>query len=178
MRVAFVMESIVIVLNGASSSGKSSLARALQVLSPLPLLHASLDTFVDMVHWPVITGGDLRRECHTNGLDNFHKVLPILTASRFPVVVDHVFCVHRWYEDCRVALAGKKVYWVGVRCSLEILEVRENARGDRQIGFARAQYESVHVNKPYDLEIDTSVMSSEQCARAILEFITANETKG
>jgi chloramphenicol 3-O phosphotransferase len=39
----------VIVLNGVSSAGKSSLARALQAITWPPFLHAQLDVFTQML---------------------------------------------------------------------------------------------------------------------------------
>lgn len=166
------MKTVAIVLNGASSAGKTSIARALQRLSKIPVLHASLDTFTDMFHWAVISDVETRRECHRTGVANFHAALPILTASRFPVVVDHVFEQHAWFEACREALGDTKTYFVGVRCPLEVLIERERARGDRRIGLAQWQYERVHDQKSYDFEVDTSQPSPEECAAAIIDFVT------
>jgi chloramphenicol 3-O phosphotransferase len=85
------MNSVVIVLNGASSAGKTSIAQAIQRLSGTPTLHAALDTFIDMFHWPAIADQDEKFQCHATGVSNFHAALPILTANRFLIVVDHVF---------------------------------------------------------------------------------------
>ena len=43
-----------VILNGAGSSGKSSIARALQSMTTEPFLHVAMDTFLDMLpasHW-------------------------------------------------------------------------------------------------------------------------------
>ncbi len=168
------MQSVVIVLNGSSSAGKTSIAKAVQSLSKSPVLHASLDTFTDMFHWPAIGDLEVQRECHQVGVANFHAVLPILASSRFPVIVDHVFEQHAWFESCRDALSEKRTYFVGVRCPLEVLIAREKARGDRRIGLAQWQFDRVHENKSYAFEVDTSTQSSEACASAILDFV-ANE---
>jgi chloramphenicol 3-O phosphotransferase len=169
------MNSVAIVLNGASSAGKTSIARAIQRLSATPVLHASLDTFVDMFHWPVIASQEERWECHRTGVANFHAALPILAASRFPLVVDHVFEQYAWYEACRSALRENRVYFVGIRCPLAVLEAREKARGDRKIGMAASQVERVHERKIYALEVDTSIQSPEECAAAILGFVESAE---
>lgn len=170
------MNSVAIVLNGASSSGKTSIVRAIQRLSKTPVLHASLDTFTDMFHWPAIIEPEERGECHRFGVANFHAALPILASSRFPIVVDHVFELHAWFEDCRNALKAKKTYFVGVRCPISVLEERERARGDRKPGMARSQIDRVHERKPYALEVDTSVQSPDECATAILNFVEGAET--
>jgi chloramphenicol 3-O phosphotransferase len=121
-----------------------------------------------MFRWDAIADTEVRRRCHTVGVANFHRALPILAAGEFPVVVDHVFERPEWHEACRAALAGKTQLWVGVKCPMEILRAREAARKDRRIGLAEYQFGRVHDNQSYDLEVDTSVLSSEACADQIL----------
>jgi chloramphenicol 3-O phosphotransferase len=169
------MNPVAIVLNGASSSGKTTIARSIQRLSKTPVLHASLDTFTDMFCWPAISEPGVRGECHRFGVANFHAALPILASRRFPIVVDHVFEHYAWFEDCRDALKAKRTYFVGVRYPVSVLEERERARGDRKPGMARSQVARVHERKPYALEVDTSVQSPEECATEILRFVESAE---
>ncbi len=159
-----------IVLNGASSSGKTSIVQSLQKHSRLPILHASLDTFTDMFDWPSVREEE-RKECHRVGVSNFHKCLPTLASSRFPLVIDHVFERMDWFENCFRSLENRRILFVGVHCPLAILEERERKRGDRRIGLAKAQFDLVHVDKVYGLEFDTSEMDSETCAKVILKEI-------
>lgn len=159
---------VAIVLNGASSSGKTSIVRALQRLSSVPMLHASLDVFTDMFDWTSVRDEATRRECHRVGVGNFHSALAILASGPFPVVVDHVFERRAWFESCSAALGASRAYWVGIRCPVEILEVRERNRGDRRTGMARWQADRVHQGMSYDLELDTSLLSPNQCAERIL----------
>ena len=169
---------MVVILNGTSSAGKTSIARASQASSARPFLHAALDTFTDMFRWDAIADAEVRRRCHAVGVANFHRALPILAAGEFPVVVDHVFEQSEWYEDCRAALAGKTQLWVGVKCPLEIVRAREAARPDRRKGLAEFQFGRVHLDKTYDLEIDTSRMSAEECADQILQRLGLNPAEG
>ncbi len=60
---------------------------------------------------------------------------------------------------------------MGVKCPLEELERRELARGDRQIGFARMQYERVHRYGEYDYEIDTHDHTPEECAAQLKDLL-------
>lgn len=166
------MQSIAVVLNGASSAGKSSIAKAIQRLSPVPALHASLDSFTDMFDWAAIGDQTVRDECHRVGVSNFHAALPILASSRFLLIVDHVFEQHAWFEACRDALKAKRTYFVGVRCPLAVLEQREKARGNRRIGLARWQFERVHQEKPYAAEVDTSLLSPDESAASILNLVS------
>jgi len=51
---------------------------------------------------------------------------------------------------------------------LHVLQERETARGNRIAGEARAQVDAIHHGIEYDLIVDTSVQSPEECARSIL----------
>ena len=68
-------------------------------------------------------------------------------------------------------LAGHDVTKIGVFAPLDVLEQREAARGDRLIGLARWQFERVHQGAQYDLTLDTSARTPEQCAADILRHL-------
>ena len=161
-----------ILLNGTSSSGKTSIARAIQKMASIPFLYASVDAFTDMFDWDVIAGAELWQECDQAGVAIFHRSLPALLSTRFPVVIDHVLEHRHWHQECHEALQGHKVLSVGVHCPLELLREREKARGDRGIGLAERQYPRVHRHGGYDLEVDTSKLSPNECAQHILEAFT------
>ena len=167
------MKPIAIVLNGASSSGKTSIAKAIQRLSRTPVLHASLDSFTDMFCWSAISDPIVQRECHRFGVDSFHASLSILASGRFSLIVDHVFEQHVWFEATRDALKVMPIHFVGVRCALAVLEEREKSRADRRVGLSRWQFDRVHEKKEYDLEVDTGSQPPEVCAETILK--TAEE---
>lgn len=61
------------------------------------------------------------------------------------------------------------VFMVGVFAPLDVLEARELRRDDRLIGLARWQYDRVHKDMSYDLEIDTSIATPMECAELIKE---------
>lgn len=161
----------IILLNGTSSAGKSTLARALQRKAGIPLLHTSLDTFVDMFLWEAVTDPAERRVCHAAGVDNFHHSLAHLAAGPFGMVVDHLLILPEWHEATRAALANRRVHFIGVRCPLEVVEARERARPDRQAGMAASQFSHIHRNQTYDFEVDTSRVSPDAGAEQILAFI-------
>jgi chloramphenicol 3-O phosphotransferase len=66
-------------------------------------------------------------------------------------------------------LAPFRLFRVGVFAPLDVLEARERQRGDRLIGLARWQYDRVHKDAVYDLEIDASAATPAECARLIKE---------
>jgi chloramphenicol 3-O phosphotransferase len=73
-------------------------------------------------------------------------------------------------------LTGLPVLFVGVRCPLDTIMARRNA--DPQDGYydsgesvpepVQRWQDAVHAGKVYDLELDTSVLSPEQCAERIV----------
>ncbi|SOB81506.1 chloramphenicol phosphotransferase CPT [Streptomyces sp. 1331.2] len=182
----------VIVLNGGSSSGKSSIARCLQELLPEPWLHLGADTMVDALP-PSLRGdgGDGGGSGGISGLeggDGTVEVGPVFAAldaawtlgvaamarAGARIVVDEVFLgttasQARW----RAALEGLSVLWVGVRCDPAVAAAREAARGDRVTGMAAAQAEAVHEGVTYDLVVDTSRASAAECSGLIAERVLA-----
>ncbi|MBO1414983.1 chloramphenicol phosphotransferase CPT [Streptomyces sp. FH025] len=172
----------VIVLNGGSSSGKSSIARRLQELLPEPWLHLGADTMVGALPPRLLGGGE--GIGGLEGGDGTVAVGPVfarldaawtlgvaaMARAGARIVVDEVFLggaasQQRW----RAALEGLDVLWVGVHCDPAVAAAREAARGDRVAGMASAQARSVHEGVSYDLLVDTSRSSSADCARIIAE---------
>ena len=83
------------------------------------------------------------------------------------MIVDHVLLEPEWLPDLAGRLAGHEVLFVGVRCPLDVVVAREAARKDRTIGQAAAQFDVVHRAGGYDLEVDTSVLTSDEAAERI-----------
>nr|WP_280940041.1 hypothetical protein [Agrobacterium bohemicum] len=52
-------------------------------------------------------------------------------------------------------MAGHDVFFAAVHCPLEILVAREAARGDRPMGSAKKDFETIHVGKRYDIELQS-----------------------
>lgn len=171
------MKPIAIVLNGASSAGKTSIAKAMQQLWPSPLIHASLDSFTDVFAWSAIQSKEAREQCHAFGVQSFHSYLSTIADSDYPIVIDHVFEQKSWFESTRDALHQRATFFVAVRCDLPILEDRERKRGNRRLGLARRQHEIVHKSMNYDLEVDTNNLSSMDCAKLVIEMATKNSPR-
>jgi chloramphenicol 3-O phosphotransferase len=178
------MTATVILLNGTSSAGKSSIAESLQTILHDPWLHVSLDTFLDMLperfhddpeafFWrtEVDAEGVEQIEIETGPigrrfLSGMRQAIAAMARAGNNLIVDDVILDHGLIEYDEL-LAGFVFFKVGVRAPLAVLEERERSRGDRQPGLARWQFPRVHAGARYDLEIDTSLADPATCAMRI-----------
>ena len=80
------------------------------------------------------------------------------------LVVDILIEKEEWVVDYLTLLAGYDVFFVGLHCSIEELERRERARGDRPVGDARRDLDIVHRWTTYDLELDSEEPLEENVA--------------
>ena len=174
----------IILINGTSSSGKSSIVRALQKQSSQPYLDAGLDRFLWMLPsryldrplWDDVLG--LASSAGQTGhalVRAIHRAIVSLSHSGMNVVADHVLVEPDWVRDCAELLHEMPAFLIGVRCPLAVLEERERSRRDRTLGQAKAQFSLVHAHDIYDLEVDTSLMSAQECAAAILVRVNSGE---
>lgn len=170
----------IIIINGTSSSGKTSIVRALQDMLEEPYIEAGIDKFIWMLPhryldrplWDDVLGkanqaGELGHQL----VIGMHRTAEDLSKTGMNVIVDHVLVEDNWWQDCAERFSELPAYLIGVRCPLEILEEREKARKNRTLGQARLQFDIVHGKGVYDLEVDTSKFSAEKCARMIKESI-------
>lgn len=185
------MPGQVIILNGAPRSGKSSIARAIQESFDGVWMNLGVDSYEQVTPPRLRPGIGLRPGGERPDLEVF---VPRLYAALYESIAAHsrlglnvVTDVghHDAYSkplgclaDCARRLAGLPVLFVGVRCPIEtIMERRaasEPGRGyvtgssDDPVPLpVRLWQEAVHRPGLYDLEVDTSVLSPEQCAEAI-----------
>ena len=148
----------IILINGASSSGKSTLARQLQQTLPIPCWHFSFDHLRDSNALPMarVRSGEFDWSAMRPAVfDGFHGCLPVLAEAGNNLIVDHIIENEMWMSDLVKLLAGLDVFFVGVHCPLPELERRERERGNRRVGEARTDYQVVHGFAEYDLEIDS-----------------------
>lgn len=183
----------IILLNGTSSSGKSTLAKALQAALPDPWLVVGIDTvvfalpgrFLDQPLWSEVfryvpiegtTDRAFRIETGELGealISGLHHAVTALAGRGLSVIVDHVLLETVWLDECRALWADIPWLFVGVRCPLPVIERRERERRDRTIGQAAAQFAVVHRDRAYDVEVDTSELAPETAAAAIIEALAS-----
>ena len=163
----------IILLNGASSSGKSSIGREL-----LPLLE---DPWFLV---PVDGVSGMRSTVHTRELDEdgiaemlrrtrlgYHRTVAALASVGNDVIMDYPLSEAWRLDDLLEVLDGYDVTLVEVWCSPEELGRRESARGDRPAGLARSQ--TLVYSHPYDLRVDSTAATPAACAKEIAEALPA-----
>ncbi len=182
----------IILLNGSSSAGKTTLAIALQQLLPDPWQHIALDQFRDGLagryrglNSPPGTPGarglnvvpvdrgeqrvtDVRfGDIGERMLKGMRRAIAAFAREGNNVIIDDLMFETSYLSDYVEALAGLWVLFVGVRCSLEVVNAREAGRPGRFPGTATSHFDRIHEACVYDLEVDTSSTSPLECARII-----------
>lgn len=171
----------IIVLNGTSSSGKTSLAKALQLKSELPVHHVQLDAFRDMEPPGYWDGWEQREEASAQ------RMMSALCGAMYAAVLQYSCHGQQVVLDVALTnpharrllveyLQGWPVYLVGVHCSAQELERRERARGDRSIGLAASQMDWLHRRMRYDVQIDTTDRKPEELAVELLASLANSPT--
>lgn len=153
------MSGKIIFVNGASSSGKSTLSSALQAKLEEPFWHFSIDHLRDARTLPMqrIERGDFSwAEMRPQFFEGFHRSLPALAGAGNNLIVEHIVETEAWMRRLIQFLEPFDVFFVGVHCPLPELERREIERGDGRIGDARQDYEVAHTFGTYDLEINST----------------------
>lgn len=180
----------VIILNGPSAVGKSSIIRAFQAKHKEVWLGLGIDNlFVgvlppkfyleDKPEHHVVMHGVATQDAHgklftlhigqegQKVIKGMHRAIAAYAKAGNNVMVDYIMYDPAWLNDLKYSLSGLPVVYVGVTASLPTLEQREKARGTSPEGHARSMYETVHQGWKYDLMINTDEMTPEQIVERI-----------
>ncbi len=190
----------IIYLNGPSSSGKTTLAKALQHAFEEPFLHVGIDKIIGWMPEKVNdwTGGEAPlgfswkkgqdesgnpiQELQTGPYaqkigETFREVVLALAKMGHHLIIDDVSFGKEQIDEWKEALKDFRVLWVGVNAPLSVLEQREKERGNRILGSARGQFHKVHTDATYDLEIDTHQSSPAENAEKIKSFASCHHDR-
>jgi len=160
----------IIVINGPSSSGKTTLALAVQRQLDLPFIRFSFDLFLEHRAFPseqIQSGKFSWDQMRPSVFRGVHQCLPALATAGNNVIFDHIIETKAWLYELVVLLSELDVFFVGMHCSLPELERREIQRGDRRRGEARQDFQTVHRIPTYDLEINSEHPLEENVALVI-----------
>ena len=181
----------VIFLHGASSSGKTAIAKKLQEKLDAPYLHIGIDKIIGLMpkklnDWDgkIVEQGfswEVSHDASGKQLaqlkvgtfahkisDLFKKIVLVALENDHHVIIDEVCVISGSFEEWKRLLLQYKILYVGLKIDLDILDQRERSRGDRMIGSARFQAMIIHQNKEYDLEINTGTTDVETSAALII----------
>lgn len=184
----------VVVLNGASSAGKTTLAKAFsqaQASAGECWLVVGIDDFNDLLPPQWVQAGDHHGAHGDDGLTvdpdasppvkvgelgrrlfaAYRRTAALWARQGFDVVVDDVCFDEAAARDWDEALAGVDVTWVALRCAPETLDRRESARGDRLLGLGRALANEVHRWAPVDVELDTTDATLDDLCRQLASHL-------
>lgn len=162
----------IILLNGASSSGKSTLARAIQRAFDEPFQHFSSDILAVGLperrepSGPFLWWGNVRPRF----FDGFHRCVAALALAGNDLIVEHIIEFPQWRAELAQLTRALDVFLVGVHCSLDEVDRREQLRGDRRIGEGREHIEvdRIHDFGPYDFEVDTTTRDTAEVAAEVV----------
>jgi chloramphenicol 3-O phosphotransferase len=182
----------VVVLNGTSSAGKTTLATTLQarlaeagqcwivicvddIFVKLPpawiRMRAHVGAHAEEGMAFELVDGEVERRVGPVGrqaLAAYRASVGGAARAGLNVIVDEVLLSEEDWIGWQRELEGLDVVWVGVECALDAVEERERTRGDRLLGLARSQFDIVHRHAVYDLRIDTVLVGRDGAAAAVL----------
>ncbi len=185
-------KSKIIILNGASSVGKSSMAKPMQDQFKETYLLIGIDVFwmtmppkqidlttmtPDFYTWTKeeIDGLLYLRILPGPVLDRMmiarYKAIAAYLEAGFNVIADDVTWSKLWLDNCLACVEPYDAYFIGLHCDDRVLAQREILRGDRITGWGRGSQKWVHEHLIYDMEIDTSVHNSEDLARKVVSAV-------
>lgn len=192
------MAANIISLSGSSASGKSSIQKEIQKIMKTPYIRLGIDQLFDAVIPDEHNLDGVKPEYFDQEKIRYvriakkdgHQIIPLFIEKEGEKIIQGMIGAFKAYADagCNIvmdyiqydlcwtpalkkALQEHKVYWIGIKIPLSILEEREKKRGTSPIGHARAHYDDVHKNIQYDLCLDTSKLNPQECAKRIKGFV-------
>lgn len=186
----------VILLNGTSSAGKTTLAKQLQQALPGCWQHMALDQFRDglpdhyrglnapegttgaaglnvvpnTAHDPAFTEVVFGKDGQKM-LRGMRRAMRAMIDAGVNIIIDDILLTPDFLRDYLEVFNENQVLLVGVRCDLAIIEDREAQRLGRFPGTAAGQFFSCHAHETYDVEVDTGRQSPEACAAKVIDAI-------
>ena len=143
----------IILLNGSSSAGKSSIAKALRqrLRDSGGAVIISLDDYLQMSANEPIWEDDVFAI-----MPHMCEGIAEALQGGKTVIIDHVITSVRIWQALCNAVSGFQMKTVLVSCDVETLRRREAERGDRCAGSAEASLQYLYPKTGYDLCVDNS----------------------
>src|SRR5215212_5038033 len=149
IRVLSTTVPTIILLNGASSAGKTSLCKQLQIVLDEPYMHLQEDAFVFNTYHERWTQSGPGERIFAMTMLAYYRSIRACVSAGHNLLVDTGFYSAELVQRFVRELHDLRIWLVGVHCALPELERREQARGDRQVGIAREQFYTIHAHVVY-----------------------------
>jgi len=169
----YMKKGKIIILNGVSSSGKSTLAAKLQKKLSEAFFIIAGDPFMEMLS-PTKNAADYAGEAYVQFFTASYHTTKAFSDIGMNTIIDGV-----WLKEDEIGLNellellhDYPVLFVHVTCPLEELYRRERERGNRDIGQCESQLAHLNPQDTYDITIDTT---KEECVDEIIELLNNPE---
>ncbi|MFH1567651.1 MAG: AAA family ATPase [Gemmatimonadota bacterium] len=147
----------VILLNGASCSGKTTLALVLQKVLEEPHLHLCVDHLLGMLPEHCRDWHDPRNQrAAQRAIAAMPHCVAALAGAGNHLIVDATLTTLDHLFEYAYLLSHLNVTFVGVHCEMEELQKRAEKRGERSVEVALTQARQVHAHGLYDEQVDTT----------------------
>ena len=184
----------IILLNGTPRSGKSSIAAEIQATFPGVWINLGVDVYMKAIPKQFQPGIGLRpggeRPDMEPMIQNLYYALyqSIAAHSRAGINVvadvghhDFYATIHGILPMCAKVLQGLPAVFVGVHCPIDEIMRRRIAtwnagyEADGSIPAPVLRWQTaVHTHGIYDVEVDTSKISPQECVQQIAQYLACN----
>jgi chloramphenicol 3-O phosphotransferase len=183
--------SKIILMNGASSSGKTLISQGIQTLTSNLWLVFGVDIFMSMIPYDKEEvyfsftpgkndyGPTARMGAMPEGMKLFGDIPDFVgfAADRgYDLIVDEILLGDGLLKKYAYVLRNHTVYLVNVFCERKRLQEREILRRDRRVGLANDQMDRIHegLRDHCDLRVEATHDSPFEVAAQILSYVQKN----
>lgn len=158
----------IILINGASSSGKTTISKELRKALNYSYYIVTLDSCLNMLPSqarPVTEDLILQASVILNNIVKF------LCDRGENIIIDHVITSQRIFRAFYELFQTYPVYMVKLTCPINELIKREKIRENRVIGTAENSSAHIVPNKDYDIILDTHLNTINTNIEAIIDLV-------
>ena len=180
-----------IFLNGVTSSGKTTISKAIQEIADEHFYHLSNDMF-NSFYWAMfhdkydkhIEESGRVYEYWAESIVLMYRFARMVVEQGKNIIIDGMLeerdvfiqCYQKTNYDLLLdAFEGLNLFMVEVFCPLDECRRRNIARGDRGEGQSDEQHTIMNRAVMYDCFVDTSVYDTNTCVRKILKELCKDE---
>ena len=178
------MTANLIVVTGGSSTGKSTLGKALQeALLPEVWLHFSIDSLLYCLPQTILDRANQKNDWSSVDTalvsSSAYACVNVLLNAGHRVIFDCVVLTENRAQAMLSAFQEHSPILVGLSCAWEEIERRTLARGDRTLAEAEYGFKNAVARLAYDYTFDTTHLPSEVIAKQLVQRLrTTHEDFG